>query len=125
MGRTTLFLALLMLAGCTHTGATSDPGAPGGAVALPTPTTVPTVAVTLANHTSEVICSVYITPAGGSRGDNLLGAGAVVLPGQAATFHVPPGTYSLRADNCFDVPLAEEQVVRVLEPLGWRIVTTE
>lgn len=99
---------------------------PTGPVPVSTATAVSVLTVTLANETTEVICSVYIAPVDrGEWGDNVLGPGEVVMPGDAAVFEVLPGTYDLRADNCFDYPLAQERTVEIAAPLHWVVVSAE
>ena len=85
--------------------------------------TVSTVALKVSNQSTEVVCGVYIARAGtGEWSDNLLGR-AIIEPGETAVVEVAPGVYDLRADNCFDVPLAEAAGVSVSASLGWRITT--
>lgn len=113
---TWLLTVFAVLVGCAP--------APTGPVPVSTATVMSAVTVTLANETTEVICSVYVAPVDqGEWGDNLLGPGEVVMPGEAVVFEIKPGVYNLRADNCFDYPLAQEQAVKISAPLGWKIVS--
>lgn len=82
------------------------------------------VSVTLHNQSTEIVCSVYIASADATEwGSNLLDVGNIIGPGQSKTFEVRSGTYNLRADNCFDIPLAEEIAVDVNGPVSWEITT--
>ena len=118
-------LVLLFCGSCAR----SD-GEPGGLSPMvpstsdPAPT-VSTVSLRISNQSTEVICGIYVAPAGsGEWGDNLLGR-AIIEPGGAAAVEVAPGVYDLRAVNCFDVPLAEAPGVDVSTSFGWRIAAED
>lgn len=82
------------------------------------------VSLTLHNRSTEIVCSVYIASADATEwGSNLLDVGNIVGPGESRTFEVRSGTHNLRADNCFDVPLAREMAVEVNGPISWEITT--
>ena len=102
-----MMLFVLLLAGCEELT---------GPVALtPTSTSAPGPAsLVVVNESSEVICAVFLS-------GTLLDSRAI-MPGEGMAFDIEPGTYDLRADNCFEVPLAWVENVTIDGPLAWRIV---
>ncbi len=115
-----MMIMMLVLVRCAPASANEQEGP-----LFTTTATVSTVTLMLDNQSTEVICFLYVAPAGsGEWGESLL-VGEVIMPGETGTFDVRPGTYDLRASNCFDVPLAEEMAVEVFGPLGWRITAKD
>lgn len=116
-----VLVILLILLGCAPARLDDEGPVPFSTVVASTAAS--TVRLTVANHSTEVICAIYVAPAdGGEWGENLL-VGEAIVPGDTGSFELVPGSYDLRADNCFDVPLAEEPAVDIFESLGWRITT--
>lgn len=114
-----LGIVLLLLVGCTVPETGSEGPVPLSALATPTMTS--SVTLTIVNQSTEVICFVYVAPSGSDRWSENLLAGRIILPNEVGVLEIAPGTYDLRASNCFDVPLAEASAVNIFQPLGWKI----
>lgn len=128
MGRKTVwifvglaFLGLLVVASVGDVREVSRSPRP---VPVDGPVSNGTITVTLFNRTTEVICAVYVAPAGdGEWGADLLDQ-EVVAPGERTDFALPPGTYDFRVDNCFDHPLVRERM-EVTAPFDWIVLPPE
>jgi len=103
-----------------HTSSTED-GESGAHTSAPTEVPSTTV-LTVTNRSTEAICGIYAAPAEGGVDLPLLPPSRVVLPGEWVTATIPSGTYNLRANNCFDTPLAAAEGVRIDGPMEWTIV---
>jgi hypothetical protein len=117
-----VLLALVLLP-VTNSPTSSDSS--GEEPILLTNTAEAPIRLALANQSTEVICFVYISHlSSGEWGESLL-VGEAIMPGEIGSFEIPPGTYDLRADNCFNVPMVEELAVDVVTARTWRIVARE
>jgi hypothetical protein len=77
--------------------------------------------VSVINSSSVDICFLYISPStSDSWGDDVLGSGNVLSPGETFDASVSPGTYDFRADNCSNEEIDSEQDVEVTaEGVTW------
>jgi hypothetical protein len=79
-----------------------------------------TSALTIFNDSSETICFVYISPSDSDEwGEDVLGDGNLIEPGDTYTFDVIVGTYDLMAENCDGDLLDIQEGVDLSEPQEW------
>jgi hypothetical protein len=79
-----------------------------------------TVTLTIFNESSETICFVYISPSDSDEwGEDALGDGNLIEPGDTYTFDVVVGTYDLMAENCDGEVLGVQEGVDMSESKEW------
>lgn len=78
------------------------------------------VALTIVNDTSDVLCSALIGPPASEWIDDLLGDD-VLTPGDRLTVQVMPGTWALQAEGCAGVVTDYHASFDVTEPAVWII----
>lgn len=75
--------------------------------------------LSIANESAATICAVYVSPSTSSTwGDNLLGSGQSIAPGQTFEGDFAANTYDIRMDDCAGTELADTRGVDVFAPVA-------